>query len=310
MAQNLNFVWNGKGANYLKVQEQIFDQIIAELPVDSYTKTDRKRAKDKLNFSLFIRTPADIVMSHGVADKNYFLLKDKAGELIANTLKHVFVPGEWLKRRLVNHPDFTLDESRVHVVGWPRLDHLLSLQAAVPLEAPRARQRVLWAPSHDWNRRNEESVSLSSYPELADHLPFLRKHFDVEVSLHPRNRKSKTPTDQKLIDCDYVISDIGTMVYEAWALGKPVIFPTWIIGDRVIKYQREAAEPYIFQNRIGLHANSPQEIVDMVMGGAPIDDTVRVFLDDYLDPAYNGSSAKRVASLLTQFAPEVDEAAA
>ena len=56
------------------------------------------------------------------------------------------------------------------------------------------------------------------------------EHFDFEVSLHPRNRKDKRPTTYGILDCDYVISDFGTMVYEAWALGKPVIFPA--LADR------------------------------------------------------------------------------
>ena len=91
------------------------------------------------------------------------------------------------------------------------------------------------------------------------------------MSLHPRNRTDKQPTHHSLLDCDYVISDFGTIVYEAWALGKPVIFPHWLIGDRIKRHLGKSAEAFIFHERLGLHADSPQQMIDFVMDGAGID---------------------------------------
>ena len=124
------------------------------------------------------------------------------------------------------------------------------------------------------------------------------KHFDFAMSLHPRNRKEKQPTQHGLLDCDYVISDFGTIVYEAWALGKPVIFPHWLIGDRIKQYQGKSAEAHIFHERLGMHADSPQQVIDFVMDGAGIDARTTAFMDNYLEPAYAGRSGERVASLL------------
>jgi len=43
------------------------------------------------------------------------------------------------------------------------------------------------------------------------------------------------PTMQPLVDADVVIADAGSTIYEAWALGKPVIFPDWLGKGRSAK---------------------------------------------------------------------------
>lgn len=287
--------------NYAAIQQQILGAITKHLAEAEYSTSVGTRVPGSLNFSLFIRLPADVVMSHGVADKNYFLRKDENGERISNRLRHVFVPGPWLKRRLLKRKELELGRKQIHVVGWPRLDLLLATQQAMPVVPPRApgsRPKVLWAPTHDYAKRGKDNDPTSSYPDLLEFVPLFEKHFDFAVSLHPRNRTNKQPTHLSLLDCDYVISDFGTMVYEAWALGKPVIFPYWLLGDRIKQNLRESAEAHIFHERIGLHADSPQQIVDFVLDGAGIDRRTARFLDDWLEPTYAGRSGERVASLL------------
>jgi len=286
--------------NYAGIQQQILDAITRHLAPSEFSTTVGKSVPGSLNFSLFIRLPADVVMSHGVADKNYFLRRDVNGERISNRLAHLLVPGEWLKRRLLKRKDLEIDADRIHVVGWPRLDILLATQQEMPV-VPRshdARPKVLWAPTHDFARRGEENLSNSSYPELLEFVPMFEKHFDLAISLHPRNRRNKQPTQYSLLDCDYVISDFGTIVYEAWALGKPVIFPHWLIGDRIKRHLGESAEAFIFHKRLGLHADSPQQVIDFVMDGAGIDRRTNAALDKFLAPAYAGRSGERVAALL------------
>lgn len=286
--------------NYAGIQQQILDAITRHLAPGDFSTTVGERAPGSLNFSLFIRLPTDVLMSHGAADKNYFLRKDDDGERISNRLAHLFVPGEWLKRRLLARKDLEIGADRIHVVGWPRLDILLATQQEMPVvpRPPGARPKVLWAPTHDYARRGEDNDSNSSYPELLEFVPMFEKHFDFSMSLHPRNRTDKQPTHHSLLDCDYVISDFGTTVYEAWALGKPVIFPHWLIGDRIKQHLGKSAEAFIFHKRLGLHADSPQQVIDFVMGGAGIDKRTTAFLDDWLEPAYAGRSGERVAALL------------
>jgi hypothetical protein len=305
-ATRINFVHAGS-KNYAEVQRQILGAIRQHLAPAEFSTTVGKKAPGSLNFSLFIRLPADVVMSHGLADKNYFLRKDEDGERISNRLAHLFVPGKWLKRRLLRRKDLSIGAERIHVVGWPRLDVLLATHQQMPVvpRSPGARPKVLWAPTHDYVRHGEESYSKSSYPDLLQFIPMFEKHFDLATSLHPRNRKDKQPTQYGLLDCDYVISDFGTIVYEAWALGKPVIFPHWLIGDRIKRHLGKSAEAFIFHERLGLHADSPQQMIDFVMGGAGIDARTTAFLDDWLEPAYAGRSGERVAALLRSLsAPE------
>ena len=306
VAGRINFV-HTSSKNYAGVQEQLLGAITRHLPPDDVSTTVGELAPGSLNFSLFILQPTEVLMSHGLADKKYFLRKDADGEYISNRLQHLLVPGEWLKRRLLRAKGLEVGAERIHVVGWPRLDDLLATQQSMPV-APRAageKPKVLWAPTHDYARRGRDKGSMSSYPELQEFLPMLEKHFDLSISLHPRNRKNKQPTQHSLLDCDYVISDFGTIVYEAWALGKPVIFPHWLIGDRIKRHLGHTAEALIFHERLGLHADNPQQMIDFVMDGASIDARTAVFLDDYLAPAHAGRSGERVASLLQSLSGSV-----
>jgi len=298
VAARINLVHTGS-KNYAGVQQQLLGAITRHLAPEDFSTTVGQLAPGSLNFSLFILQPTDVLMSHGVADKNYFLRKDADGEYISNRLKHLLVPGEWLKRRLLKTEGLDVGAERIHVVGWPRLDALLAMQQSLPV-VPRtgAKPRVLWAPTHDYARRGRDQESYSSYPGLLEFLPMFEQHFDLSVSLHPRNRKDKQPTTHSLLDCDFVISDFGTIVYEAWALGKPVIFPHWLIGRRIKRHLGTSAETFIFHERLGLHAKSPQQMVDFVMDGASIDARTSAYLDDYLAPAYAGHSGARVAALL------------
>lgn len=296
------------GRNYQDVQAQILGEIIRHLPEGSYTRVTRDGYADRpgvLSFDLFIRGPAQVLMSHGVADKRYLFMRDQEGRRMVNRRRHVFVPGPWLERRLLTHSGVELRDDQVHCVGWPRLDRLLQLQAqrsASEVGSAERRKKLLWAPTHDRSRRGEDLVSTSSFPEFEQHLAVLRDKFDVEVSLHPRNRKDKKPTLDKLLEADIVISDFGTMVYEAWALGKPVIFPHWLIGERIIEHLRGSAEAEIFSKRIGLHAESIDDLIAMAESASAPDAGTLAFLDDYLDPRYKGVSGARIADLLLTLA--------
>jgi len=285
------------------VQQQILGTIQKHLDEDEYSVSEAAIVPGALNFSLFIRSGADVVMSHGVADKNYLYTRTSNGERIVNSLKHVFVPGNWLRNRLLSSKSVKIGADQVHVVGWPRLDALLEMQAARPPERGDGPLKVLWAPTHDFARRGADEISTSSYPALLKHVPKLEKEFALSTSLHPRNRDNKRPTAELLIEADVVISDFGTLVYEAWLLGKPVIFPHWLIGAPICEYLPRSAEAKIFRERIGLHADSFKELVAMLRSGPTIGEDVKAFLADYVDPTARGVAGRRVAELLRELAP-------
>lgn len=294
------------GTAYHGVHQQIWATIARHLPRRSWSSAGRDYVPGALNFSLFINLDSDVLMSHGVADKNYLWRKTEDGgrALTAGHRTDVLVPGPMLQRRVTRSKVLTLDADHVHSVGWPRLDLLLARESQLRTRLRRRgrrRTRVLWAPTHDFVKKGEEQFTISSFPAFQEYLEPLREHFDVEVSEHPRNRgvgNSKRPTTDQLIDADVVISDFGTMVYEAWALGKQVIFPYWINGEALTRAHRRAAENTIYTERLGLHADSFDELVAMIHERREPDPRLAKFLDDYLDPRYRGSSGKRIADLL------------
>jgi hypothetical protein len=298
MPRRINFVLDYSEA-YGAVESQLLDLIEAQLPGPPPVRGDY--VPGDLNFCLFIRPQSDVVMSHGVADKNYFWSPDGQGQRLANQREALLVPGDWLKRRLVKSKAITLPPDRIHVVGWPRLD-LLIPQVPVARRRRDGKPRVLWAPTHNKRKRGDTARSTSSFPEFENYLRTLSRFAWIDVSVHPRNRADRRPTGASMPRSDVVVADFGTTVYEAWALGKPVIFPRWLLADRITEYMKSSAESYIFRHRIGYHPDSFDELVDILQAGPVITEDVRAFMDDYLAPQYFGTSSARVAQVLQDLA--------
>jgi hypothetical protein len=295
MPRPINFLQLEADA-YEGVQQQLFGLVDAHLDPPATRGVYREGS---LNFTLFIRRQADVIMSHGVADKSYFWISDPLGKRYVNSYEHVLVPGEWLKRRLLASKPIHMTEDQIHIVGWPRLDVLLGQVPNAPEGRPR-KPRVLWAPTHNKRPRGEVSRSTSSFPAFENYLRALSRFAWVDVSVHPRNRTDRTPTGASMPRADIVIADFGTTVYEAWALGKPVIFPRWLLGDRIADAIPGSAEAHIFRERIGYHPASFDEMIDIIRAGPVITDDVRAFLDDFLAREYLGRSSARVAEVLTE----------
>ncbi len=312
----VNFVFH-PSPNYAGVQEQLFSLVEAELSTP-VTRTVNERAPHALNFGVHIRLgradesrpmPLDVLMSHGLADKGYFLSRDTVtGHRLVNAYEHVLVAGPWFKERLLRrrwHPDprrrVRLSPEQVHVVGWPRLDAALGAQPRRSAPAPDRRLNLLWAPSHDTARVGDDRRALSSYPAFEKYLPRLQERFDVRVSLHPRNRSSKEPTSDALEWADIVVSDFGTMLYEAWALEKCVILPSWLMPEEMTTQRRfrNTAEGQVYARRIGNHASSIDELEEMASRCEPPGQDVRRLMEGHLSPAHRGRSAACIAALLT-----------
>ncbi|QKZ06089.1 hypothetical protein [Pseudomonas eucalypticola] len=300
--KKVNYVYVS-GENLRQLEEEFAAGITHELGDWSSSSTIVTTSPGDVNVTFFIYRRAHIMMSHGVADKNYLLRPDELGGLEVNKYRTVCVPGPWMKRKLLAHPGVELSEQQIKIVGWPRIDKLLAEQArqrtlSVP-DAPTEGKKikVLWAPTH--GAANAKHV-VSSYPSFLGYEEKLKELFDYDSSLHPNVRPSKTPTFQKLIDADVVIADRGTMVYEAWALGKPVIFPSWLIKKGNIKTCPGSAENHIFQEKIGLHARSFEELIGMIYTATKPDATVEAFMEDYLPAATHGKSYKLLANAVQE----------
>jgi hypothetical protein len=296
----VNFLIKTNG-HYPQVEMSLAEAIGKHLPAQP--TFSRYSTPDALNFAMFFGRGGDVFMSHGVADKNYTYKRASGGEFALNTYCAAFVPGPWLKRKLLSNPGVTLTEDQIVCVGWPRLDALIQQQKSNPISSDRP--RVLWAPTHDARRHGADEISSSSFPAFERYTSELARHVDLTIGLHPRNRSDKTPTKTSLVDADVVISDHGTIVYEAWALGKPVIFPYWIVGEAVQKFRPESAEAFIFSQRIGHHANSFRDLLDLVMSNPTVSSDVVSFMNDYLPTEYLGNSGKRCADELIKLARNI-----
>lgn len=308
----INFVYHSS-PNYLEVQRQIFGLITEQLGDHPTSTTMEERRSDAINFGIFIRKgrgkdarpmPLDVLMSHGLADKGYLLAPSRDGSgLLVNAYEHILVPGAWFRNRLIRrklHPfakkRVRVKRGNIHAVGWPRLDPLLALNSQQEPTASR-KLRLLWAPSHNVSTREQ---SFSSYPAFEPYLDALADRFDVRVSLHPRNRTDKSPTAGDLPWADVVISDFGTMLYEAFALDKCVIMPTWLLPDSISqdRRHRRTAEGHIYRHRLGNHAESFEHLVELATSNQAPQSDIRTFMASVLDADYRGRSAARVADLL------------
>ena len=299
MSIKTNFL-HKSGGNYVHVEQSLFGAIEKNFDRNFATAQYSEYVVfDALNLALFFGRAGDIFMSHGVADKNYLLKRGPGNRLLLNDFMAVFVPGPWMKRKLLANPDVKLSAEQIIPVGWPRLDYLFEQQSK-SAHSPRSfsKPKVLWAPTHDARKHGASSLTTSSYPAFSEHVEDLGKIVDLSVGLHPRNRPDKAPTGIGLLEADVVISDFGTMVYEAWALGKPVIFPYWLVGEGVKKYRPGSAEAYIFEKKIGYHPNSIEEMVDLLNRPLALTDDVKEFMNDYLPPEFNGRSGMKCAEAM------------
>lgn len=328
---SINFVWQHH-RNYAYIQEQIFGLIEECLPKGTVIHTVGDAVEGALSLSLFIRqsreeiaaTPVDIVMAHGIADKRYFFIVGSDGLPLVNRFKYVFIPGDWHVNRLIEgrfrrNPKYqlTLQDNQIRKVGWLRLDPMIKATKDLA-PATNRRLKVLWAPTHNTisSSKSDSELSPSSFPAFKKHLPWMYIKHKTDVSLHPRNRGTKSPTTKKLIDSDVVISDFGTMVFESWALGKPVIFPRWCIDvETLMERNPLSAEAYIYRNRIGLHPETPKDMHQMLrdinrkrVQNSNLDmrgSGVAEFIDHYIDPAERGFDAMRTAQELISILSEV-----
>ena len=267
---------NSINENYKKIGS------LLEITALKYLKND-SRFKN-LSITFHVREKAHIFMSHGCADKNY---REIVNCRYLHNFNLILVPGPWLKNKLIN---LGICESKIACVGWPKLDPLFGLIKNENQE--KELKTILWAPTH--NNNNHHTGSISSYPKLNDYMEILNsvKGIEIIISEHPQNREEKEPTLSKLINCDYVITDGGSTIYEAWALKKPVIFPDWIVKENIIKNVKGSAEEYIYTNNIGYHANNNNELIYFLKSNLIIEKDVTEFMEEYMPSKFNGISGK------------------
>lgn len=294
----INFVYDSRTiyepGTYVKVIQSLSDPIIKYLPEGTAGYSCRPVIGMNIRFFSENRIikhgkrpvgPNDIFMSHGIGDKDYWL-----AEYIAS-FPHAIVPGPAWKKRIEKGGY----KGKVHVVGYTKLDPVFQGDYT---RQKREKPYVVWAPTHVYHRNFK---GRSSYPQCIELIKEIPDCYETGLAFHPSARKEKDVTMQELLDADVVIADAGSTLYEAWALGKPVIFPDWICKKDILnKFAPGNLEYEIYSKGIGYHAKDMIDLIDLieralVNGMQPAE---AEFMENIFPTELRGVSGKKAAEVL------------
>lgn len=222
---------------------------------------------------------ADVFMSHGLADKNWRNADKMSG------YGHVLVSGPAWKEKLMGQG---MSPDAISVIGYPFLDPVWDLE--------RPREFLVWAPTH---KATSEVTTEGRFSEAL--LNRLRKEFPLEIVSHPVG--SKRLFRDILPQAAVVIADAGSTLYEAWAFGIPVVFPDWLVKEAVLKKWPGSFEAMIYERGLGWHANSEEELIDLVRGvweTGELGTGVEEFMESVLPSEFRGRSGEVAAKELTR----------
>lgn len=288
---------------YSAVTDSFVGPIIEHLP-EGYAHRVREPVEGMLNVR-FYTWPAPqehVFISHGIADKAYRTPSKLFG------FAHVHSSGPWWTRYYTLRGPEDMG-SRVFESGYTKLDPLFD--GRIPREpASDGRVRVLWAPTHSGVNGQSRNYP-SSYLELSKSIETLlpASEFSVEIAPHPRLREAQRlpikVTMEEYARCDVVVADAGSTLYEAWALGLPVVFPDWIVDHKIAKRQRTSTlEGVIYAQGLGYHAMTPGALADTVRMAARdgMGEREASLIEDVFPARYRGNSGERTAAALLEIA--------
>lgn len=237
----------------------------------------------------YVNPAADVFISHGCADKNYWRARK------VRDFRAVFVMGPRWKRMIL--ADGLVPEERIFEVGYTKLDPIFQGHVR---KRYNARPVVLWAPTHSGGKFEPQS----SHPACLKLIREIPGKYRASVSPHPVNASGFRATMQALADADVVIADSGSTIYEALALGKPVIHPDWLVKDSLHKMRPGTIEDEIYQEGIGYHARSMDhliKLIDVALEQGMRDDAQEL-IDDIYPPDMRGKAGERAAKALQEIA--------
>lgn len=227
---------------------------------------------DALNVRFWTNYDRDVFCNHGISDKNY---RNAAS---VRQFPYIFHSGPYWQRRYLEQG---IPAHQLRQVGYTKMDPLFAMV--------QERHTVLWAPT--W-----AVLWQSAYDELARYLA----HLGVESSPHCLDKPNHV-TLSELVDADVVIADGGSTIYEAWALGKPVVFPDFAVEGLI---SPGSLEEHIYRNQIGYHATDPADLERTIetarergITQAEVD-----LIDDVFPPELRGTSAQAHADALAEIA--------
>lgn len=247
-----------------------------------------------------------VFISHGIADKKW-----RNANRMTGRFDWVFVSGPLWRQRLI---DGGFPAARICEVGYTKLDPIF--QGKVEGHTPRAdgRLRVVWAPTHGGGGEkyaraakppNTSGARRTSYWQrdlIARLLP--ASEFDVVEAVHPRHRPDRRATLAEYVGADVVVADGGSTIYEAWALGIPVVFPTWLVGTA--NQRAGTLENDIYTRRVGWHAVEATDLPKLVIHASDRGPgaLARDLVEDVFPARYRGRSGALHAEALLDIAAQ------
>src|SRR4030043_260079 len=198
--------------------------------------------------------PKDVFISHGIGDKDYWTAKK------IKAFNYAFVPGPTWEARM----RATGYKGEIFVVGYTKLDPIFQGKYN---KTERDKPYIAWLPTHGYANKHR---GRSSYPQFLQDIPQIPLDvYDICQGMHQTTKlhscQKQVPTMQELVDADVVIADAGSTLYEAWAIGKPVIFPDWICKKDVLgHFGPDNLEYQIYKEGIGYHAKDMAHMLQLI----------------------------------------------
>jgi hypothetical protein len=288
MSKIINFIYENSA--YIKILDTLVDPI-AKYLVGLHEKTFEFQ-KDMLNVCFFCDSPKTqrrgIFMSHGIADKNWRNFKSVC------TYDYVCVSSEAWKQKMINQG---MPSEKLLICGYTKLDTLFPV---IHEELYSDKIVVLYAPTHNMGDPLHDAVSC--FPRLNKY--FEHHPIDIRIidSVHPANKEDGVPTMSLYKYADVVISDCSSTLYEAMALGIPVVFPDWLVCDCIYKCFPTSFEETIYKKQIGYHANNIDEFWELIRKAKNegLNEKTKKFIDSIIPPQLRGNSGKVTADILIQ----------
>lgn len=238
-------------------------------------------------------------LAHGCADKRI-----RVAAKLRDHFAWCVSPGPVFTARMV---ESGYPREQIAELGYPKLDPLF--RGEVPMTHLRdERTRVVVAPTHGGGgERNIGRVdppahsgkTRTSWWRLGELLAQLDPcEFDIVLAPHPRHRPDRRATFTEYVGADVVIADGGSTLYEALALGIPLVTPDWIVAEG--HKGRDTLEAQIFRDRVGYHADSAAELPDKVRQAAALGlaESDVAFIDGIIPPETRGKAGLLHAEFL------------